>query len=198
MKEKQTPEPREKSIIAVEGIDDYMNTLQCRKIYEYLLRKYCVDSGTGKYVLTRSVLLSTGVSVIRDVSVRDVRRKNEHLGIMLEPFFRGGGILIANGYKMQTRACREMAGRKKSLKKAYKRFPSDITFLIDVDVETAIRNMEKMKHQNGDLNFEELQVLGELYRGYEGREDVVTIRGESEKKIFKKIRRNLKGLFPKV
>jgi len=201
MRQSQTNEsmimPVEKPIVAVEGIDDFMRTVQTRMVYEYLLRRgYTHENGYN-------VLTTTGMSVIGNhFNGREIPRKNENLRRGLDPFFESEkprGILIANGYKLSNFVYQTTERAKGNLEAYYYQFPKDITFLIDVSPEQAVDRMRKMKHGNGIPKPEYLEKIRRLYREYEKNPGVIRLDGqENEKYVFEEIEGHLKGLFPKI
>jgi len=206
MRQSKTEEsilPVERPIIAIEGIDDYMNTVQTRMVYEYILgRGYTSKNGYN-------VLTSTGVPVIgNQVNGADVVRENNNLMRGLGRFFEtkdsdgnlvSRGILVANGYKLETFAYQTIERPKGNLEAAYIKLPENITFLIDVSPEQAVKRMREMRHSNGIPEPGFLSKLRKLHNEYGELRGVIRLDGqEDEQVIFSMITDHLGRFFPIV
>lgn len=160
----------ENKLIAIEGIDEYMNIVQARRLYNYLLGKGFEASTTF------------GLCVCGDYDVRDLGKKFSRVSGYLRQidldesgealgfgdyklFLDSGGILIAQGYKMRTYA--NFASRSQNLDRIFQTydsfFGSSLDILIKVCPEVALARRRLIRHEHAlNRELKELKGIGEI------------------------------------
>ena len=194
------------TFITFEGIDGCGKSTQIKKFAEYLfnLNKH------NHVILTRNPYKETK---IRDILKKDsdplsqaellaelfIEDRKKHVAEIIIPNIQTGNFVVSDRYKLSTLAYQTAQGLNiHDLIKRHEGMPiPDITFIIDVSAEEAIRRM-KLESERAEQKFESnIEFIKKLRENYLKLKDILKdekifiINGELDKEsIFKSIKDN--------